>query len=119
MVIIREDANVSVRVSTNSDGAVMGYYVVVNSLPEGNHDAEHLFTELTVEMAITRLEHLAAEAIARGPQLLFKAAGLVVGVLVSLLTTSPLIREIFIRTSLDMGNETSGPPVTYCLLVEK
>lgn len=107
MVEIRDDAQVSVQVSDN------GYYVVVNNAGPSNDEASDLFTEFTVEGAITTLEHLATEAFAEAPQLLFKGAGLIAGVLVSLFTTSKLTREVFIRGTLN----DSGTAVTYCLLI--
>jgi len=107
MVDIRDDADVDVRVSEN------GYYVVVNNAEPSNDEARDLFTELTVEGAITRLEHLVIEAFAEVPKLVFKGAGLVAGVLVSLFTSSKLTQEIFIRATLP----DSGALVTYCLLI--
>jgi hypothetical protein len=107
MVEIRDDAQTQVQVSD------AGYYVVVNNADPSNEEAADLFSELTVEGAITTLEHLAAEAFAEAPKILFKGAGLIAGVLVSLFTTSKITREIFIRATLE-GTDT---PVTYCLLV--
>jgi len=107
LVIIRDDAEASIQLAGN------GYYVVVDNADPANDEAANLFEELTVEGAITTLEHLAAEAFSEIPQLAFKGAGLVAGVLVSLFTTSKLTREIFIRGRL----EDSESPVTYCLLV--
>jgi hypothetical protein len=107
MVDIRDDADVDVRVSEN------GYYVVLNNAEPSNDEARDLFTELTVEGAITTLEHLVIEAFAEVPKLVFKGAGLVAGVLVSLFTSSKLTQEVFIRATLP----DSGAPVTYCLLI--
>ena len=107
MVEIRDDADVQVQVSAN------GYYVVVNNAEPSNDEAAELFSHFTVEGAITTLEHLAAEAFAEAPKLLFKGAGLVAGVLVSLFTSSQLTQEVFIRGTLP----DSGAAVTYCLLI--
>jgi hypothetical protein len=105
MLEIRDDAQVQIS-SSNS-----GFYVVVNNTDPSNDEAADLFGELTVETAITKLEHLAAEAFSEAPELLFKGAGLLAGVLVSVFTSSKLTREIFIRAKLN--DET---PVTYCIL---
>lgn len=106
-VILRDDAQVSIQIAGS------GYYVVVDNADPANEEAANLFEELTVEGAITTLEHLAAKAFSEIPELAFKGAGVVAGVLVSLFTTSKLTREIFIRGRL----EDSDTPVTYCLLV--
>lgn len=106
-VILRDDAQVSIQIAGS------GYYVVVDNADPSNEEAANLFEELTVEGAITTLEHLAAKAFSEIPELAFKGAGVVAGVLVSLFTTSKLTREIFIRGRL----EDSDTPVTYCLLV--
>ncbi len=106
-VEIRDDAQIQIHVSDS------GYYVVVNNADPANEEAASIFEELTVEGAITTIEHLATKAFSTVPELLFKGAGLVAGVLVSLFTTSKLTREIFIRSNLADG-ET---PITYCLLV--
>jgi hypothetical protein len=107
MIEIRDDAQVQI-----SPKADTGYYVVVNNADPSNDEAAGLFSELTVEGAITTLENLAKAAFSEAPELLFKGAGLLAGVLVSLFTTSKLTREVFIRASLP----DSGTPVTYCLL---
>ena len=106
-VIIRDDADVSIQVSDS------GYYVAVNNAEPSNDEAAELFEHFTVEGAITTLEHLAAKAFAEAPEMLFKGAGLIAGVLVSLFTTSKLTQEIFIRGTLP----DSGAAVTYCLLI--
>jgi hypothetical protein len=105
---IREDAKVQVHPRSQN-----GYYVVVNNADPANDEAEHVFTELTVEGAITTVEHLASQAFRGVPPLLFKGAGLIAGVLVSLFTSTQLTREVFIRVQL----EGDGTPVTYCLLI--
>jgi hypothetical protein len=104
---IRDDAEVQISVSS------AGYYVVVNNADPSNNEASDLFAELTTEGAITTLENMATQAFAEVPQLLFKGAGLLAGVLVSLFTTSKITQEVFIRATLDGPNT----PVTYCLLI--
>jgi len=106
--VIRDDAEVQVHPKSDN-----GYYVVVNNADPSNDEASGLFTELTVEGAISKLEHLASEAFEAVPEMAFKAVGLVAGVLVSLFTSSKLTNEVFIRCSLP----DDGTPVTYCLLL--
>jgi hypothetical protein len=115
-VTIDANATVQINVKRDGDGNVVGYYVVVNNAPE-NNEAAGLFGELAQETAIARLEQLAGEILTTGATIALRAAGLIVGVLATLLTPSHLTREVFIRCDLDMGNNTDGPPVTYCLLV--
>jgi hypothetical protein len=88
-----------------------GFYVVINNAAPDNGEASDLFAELIQEGAITTLEHLASEAFSSVASLVFKAAGLLAGVLVSLFTSSKITQEIFIRATLD-----DGTPMTYCLL---
>ena len=108
MAEIRDDAQV--QISPKSDN---GYYVVVNNADPSNDEAADLFSELTVEGAITQLEHLATAAFAEAPTIVFKGLGLAAGVLVSLFTTSKITQEVFIRTTLP----DDGTPITYCLLL--
>src|SRR5205823_5785504 len=115
-ITVPDDAPVRIQIQTNSGGETTGYYVVVNAPPSDQSDAAHLFAELSQEAAITTLERLATRAFTTVVPIAFKAAGLVIGVLATLLSPSPLIHETFIRCDLDMGNDTSGPPVTYCIL---
>jgi hypothetical protein len=105
MVEIRDDAEVQI---SRSDS---GFYVVVSNTDPSNNEAEDLFGELSVETAITKLEHLATEAFSEAPEMIFKGAGLLAGVLVSVFTTSKLTREIFIRAKL-----SDDTPITYCIL---
>ncbi len=108
MVTIRNDAQVQIHPKSDH-----GYYVVVNNADPSNDEAANLFGELTVEGAITTLENLASQAFREVPELVFKGAGLLAGVLVSLFTTSKLTSEVFIRAALP----DDGTPVTYCLLL--
>lgn len=107
-VLIRGDADVQVHPRTDN-----GFYVVLNNAEPSNDEAQDLFSELTVEGAITTIERLATQAFEEVPELLFKGAGLIAGVLVSLFTTSRLTREVFIRGTL----QSDDTPVTYCLLL--
>jgi len=107
-VLIRDDADVQVHPRSDN-----GFYVVLNNAGPSNDEAQEMFSELTVEGAITTLERLATQAFEEVPELIFKGAGLLTGVLVSLFTTSRLTREVFIRGTL----ESDGTPVTYCLLL--
>jgi len=116
-VDISEHADVQILINRNSDGDVVGYYVVVNNATESGSEAGHLFGELAQETAITTLEHLAAEAFTTVAPAVFWAAGLVTGVLVTLFTPSALTREVFIRCDLETENATDAPPVTFCLLL--
>ncbi len=105
-LIVRPDAQV--QVSPKSDN---GWYVVINTAEESNNEAADLFKEFTVEGAIHTLEKLATEALAGAAEVAIKIGGAVVGVLVSLFTSSNLTREIFIR-----GTLSDGTPITYCIL---
>ena len=107
-VVIRDDAEVQVHPRGDN-----GFYVVLNNAGPSNDEAQDIFSELSVEGAITTLERLATQAFEEVPELLFKGAGLLAGVLVSLFTTSKLTREVFIRGTL-LSDDT---PVTYCLLL--
>jgi hypothetical protein len=111
-VLIRDDANV--QITTSDDGS---YYVAVNNAAPSNEEAHALFQELTGEHAITAIERLATNAFEEVPEIVFRGVGLLAGVLASLFTSSNLTNEIFIRTSLDMGQPVDGPPVTYAILV--
>jgi hypothetical protein len=108
LVEIRDDAQVQIHPRSDS-----GYYVVVNNADPSNDEATELFSEFTVEGAITTLERLATEPFAAVPQIAFRAVGLVAGVLVSVFTSSQLTSEVFIRSALP----ADGTPVTYCLLL--
>jgi hypothetical protein len=107
LVNIRDDAEVQIHVTSNN-----GYYVVVNNAEPSNDEASDLFSELTVETAVTKLERLATLAFSEVPAIVFKALGLAAGVLVSVFTTSQLTKEVFIRSALQ-----DGFPITYCLLL--
>jgi hypothetical protein len=106
--VIKDDAEVQIHPKSEN-----GYYVVVNNADPSNDEASNLFSELTVEGAITTLEHLAADAFEAVPQIAFRALGLTAGVLVSLFTSSKLTNEVFIRSALP----DDSTPVTYCLLL--
>ena len=108
LVDIRNDAEVQIHPKSDN-----GYYVVVNNADPSNDEANNLFSEFTVEGAITTLEHLASQAFQELPELVFKGAGLAAGVLVSLFTASKLTSEVFIRATLP----DDGTPITYCLLL--
>jgi hypothetical protein len=84
-----------------------GYYVVVNSAGPANDEARNLFEDLTAES----LEHLAERIFVGAAPTVFKIGLSVAGLLASVLTTSNLTREIFIR------GEYEGVPIQYCLLV--
>jgi hypothetical protein len=84
----------------------------VNNADPSNNEAADLFSEFTVEGAITTLERLASQAFAAVPQIALRALGLIAGVLVNVFTSSKLTQEVFIRAALE-----DGTPVTYCLLL--
>ena len=116
-VDIAEGAQVQTIVNYDGQGNVIGYYVAINNDTDSESEASKLFEEVSVEGAITQLEHMATEAFSEIAPFAFKAAGLTLGVLVSVFTSSHLTREVYIRTTLDTGNNTDGPPITYCLLL--
>jgi hypothetical protein len=107
LVDIRSDAEVQIHPKSEN-----GYYVVVNNADPSNDEANNLFSEFSVEGAITTLKNLASRAFEELPGLAFKGAGLLAGVLVSVFTSSDLTSQVFIRASLP----NDGTPVTYCLL---
>jgi hypothetical protein len=113
---IDPNAQVQINVKTDANGNTVGYFVVLNN-PSTSSEAAGLFVEFSQESAIATLEQLATSAITTIAPAAFKAAGLILGVLVTLLTSSQLTREVFIRCDLDTGMATDGPPVTYCLLL--
>jgi hypothetical protein len=106
-ITIRDDAPVQVHPRSAN-----GWYVVLDNTDASNDEASDLFSELTTEGAITTLEHLAAEAFSTVAPIVFRATGLLAGVLVSVFTPSKLTQEVFIRGTLQ--DDTS---ITYCLLL--
>jgi hypothetical protein len=103
-----------VQINKNDDGS---FIVVLNNGPGVDDEATRLFGELSQETAISELESLAASAFTKVPTIAIEAAGLLLGVLASVFTSSALTREIFMKCDLDTGTATDGPPVTYCLLL--
>jgi hypothetical protein len=101
---IRDDAQISVSARQAS-----GYYVTIyNGPPDSSHDLTDFFAELVTEASIARLETLFAES-AAGGIIAFLAAP--VGVIISLLTSTPTMNEQYIRAQLDDGTQ-----VTYAVL---
>lgn len=97
---IRDDAQITVGPRQSS-----GYYVAIyNGPPDAEgHNAE-LLAELLTEASITQLEHMLAEAaVQAATKVVIKFAGLAVGVIISLLTPSPILRETFVGTKLEDG----------------
>ena len=105
-VAMREDA----QVQASQLGA--GFYVAIyNGPPDGTGDPVGLLVDLSSEVAQTKLEHLLAEAAAKGARSLIKFGGLAVGVLISILTSSPTLQETRFR-----GFLPDGRPVDYVVL---
>jgi len=103
---IREDAQASISMLGD------GYYVAIyNGPPEAVGDPAGLLLDLTSEVAQTKLEHMLAEAAASGARGAIKFGGLVVGVLISIFTPSPILKETRFRAFLP-----DGRPIAYVVL---
>lgn len=101
---IRDDAQVTV-----SARQANGYYVTIyNGPPDSSPDLTDFLAELLTEASIARLEQMFAETAAGG---LIAFLALPVGVLISLLTSTPTLNEQYIRAKLDDGTQ-----VTYAVL---
>ncbi|MBJ6637665.1 hypothetical protein H4K36_06510 [Streptomyces sp. DHE7-1] len=101
---VRDDATISVSPLQGS-----GYYVTIyNGPPESSGETDDFIAELLTEASLAHLEQLFAET-AAGGVIRFLAAP--VGVLISLLNSTPTLNEQFIRTRLDDGTQ-----VTYAVL---
>jgi hypothetical protein len=71
-----------------------------------------LVGELLTEAGIARLEHLVIEAAAEAvPTALIKFAGLAIGVIISVFTPSPILRESVVRSKME-----DGTAITYAIL---
>lgn len=84
-----------------------GYYVVINCAPPANDEARALFEDLTGEA----VQELAERVLVSGASFAFEAGLFFGGILASVLTTSRLTREVFIR------GDYQGVPITYCILL--
>src|SRR6266536_1122015 len=108
---IRDDAQIRV----NPRNAAAWYYVVIyNGSTESKEllaDATELLAELQVETVIVGFEHLIAHAVVAGLQGVVKFGGLIVGVAISLLNPSPILRETRFR-----GHLEDGTPIGYVVL---
>jgi len=87
-----------------------GYYVAIDNVPDDSHVGE-LVGELLTEVSLTKLEHLLIEGGVEIAPKVLKFGGLLIGVLISVLTPSPIARETFLRSQLDDGTN-----VTYMVL---
>jgi hypothetical protein len=105
-VAVREDAQV--RVSTLGQGFSVAIY---NGSPFAVGDPAGLLVDLASEVAQAKLERMLAEAAASGARGLVKFGGLVVGVLISIFTPSPILQETRFR-----GFLPDGRPVAYVVL---
>jgi hypothetical protein len=103
---MRSDAAISISVSGS------GFYVAIfNGPSESSGEFAEAIGELSKEAAITRLEHLLAEAAFSGAKGVLKFGGIVVGVLISVFTPSPILLETRFR-----GFMEDGRPVAYVVL---
>lgn len=101
---IRDDARITVGARQAN-----GYYVAIyNGPPDSSPDLTDFLAELLTEASIARIETLFAETAASG---VIAFLALPVGVLISLLTSTPTLNEQFIRAKLDDGTQ-----VTYAVL---
>ena len=104
---IRDDAQVTV-----SERRASGYYIAIyNGPPESEGHTGEVITEVLTEASLTKLEHLLGEAVGAAAESAIRFAGLVVGVAVSLLDPSPILKESLFQASLE-----DGTPVTYVVL---
>jgi hypothetical protein len=103
---VREDAQVTV--STLGQGF---YVAIYNGSPDAVGDPAGLLLDLASEGAQTKLEHMLAEAAASGARGVIKFGGLAVGVLISIFTPSPILKETRFR-----GFLPDGRPVAYVVL---
>lgn len=101
---VRDDARITVSARQSS-----GYYVTIyNGPPETSPDLTDFLADLVTEASIARLEQMFAETAASG---VIAFLALPVGVLISLLTSTPTLNEQYIRARLDDGTQ-----VTYAIL---
>jgi hypothetical protein len=101
---IRDDAQITVSARQAS-----GYYVTIyNGPPDSSPDLTEFLADLLTEASIARLEQMFAETAAGG---VIAFLALPVGVLISLLTSTPTLNEQYIRAKLDDGTQ-----VTYAVL---
>lgn len=105
---IRDDAQITVGPRQNS-----GYYVAIyNGPPDPEGHNGELLAELLTEASITQLEHMLAEAaVQAAAKWVIRFAGLGVGVIISLLTPSPVLRESIVGSKLE-----DGTPLRYVVL---
>jgi hypothetical protein len=105
-VPVREDAQVAV------SALGQGFYVAIyNGPPDAVGDPAGLLLDLSSEVAQTKLERMLAEAAMSGARGVIKFAGLAVGVLISIFTSSPILKETRFR-----GFLPDGRPIAYVVL---
>ena len=103
---IRDDAEIKVSARQAS-----GYYVTIyNGPPDPPSDVGNLIEEVASEAGQEAIK----EALLEGAPTVLTFALSVVGVLASVLTTSPLLHENFYRGTMDDGTQ-----VTYVVLTPK
>jgi hypothetical protein len=102
--VIRDDAQVTV-----GPKQANGYYVAIyNGPPDSSQNLADFLGELLTEASLAKLEIMFAETAAAG---VIKFLALPVGVVISLLTSTPTLNEQFIRAKLDDGTQ-----ITYAVL---
>ena len=101
---IRDDAKVTVSAKQNN-----GYYVAIyNGPPDNSQNLDDFLADLLTESSLATLEQLFAGTVG-GAVIKFVAGP--VGVLISLLSSTPTLNEQYIRSKLDDGTQ-----VTYAVL---
>ena len=103
---MREDAQITV--STLGQGF---YVAIYNGPPGAVGDPAGLLLDLGSEVAQSKLERMLAEAAASGARGIIKFGGLAIGVLMSILTPSPILKETHFRSFLP-----DGRPIAYVVL---
>jgi hypothetical protein len=105
-ISIRDDAQITVSNRGN------GFYVVIYNGPSDTaHNPGEIILEFLSEVAQTKLEHMLAEAAATGARGLIKFGGFGIGLLISIFTSSPILKETGFR-----GFLPDGRPVAYVVL---
>jgi hypothetical protein len=108
---VRSDALVTI----NPRGNQPFYYVVIYNGPTDTvallEKGKFHIEEVTVEMVVAKFEHIMAEAVFRQSPKAVKFAGLIISVIVSALTASPILAETRFR-----GYTEDSTPIEYVML---
>lgn len=97
---VRDDAQIQVR--TTGRGSTVAIF---NGPPDSEFDVGALLLDLMSEVAQARLEAMLADAAVASARALIRYGSFAVGVLISVLTPSPILRETRFRGYLPDGTE--------------